>query len=130
MVVGCIGSVPFYVSSNTVKTFQALQYSGAARYATHQLAGGATLLEFTGTDPAKLQLDILLSAYLGVSPASELATLERYEYAGTVLPVVLGDWFIGRGGWVIASHSLKMQHTDKYGTITSAQVSLSLQEYQ
>lgn len=71
MVIGCIGAVPFYVSSEAVKTFETFQMSSSARYATHQLAYGNTLLEFTGTDPSQVQIEILLSAYLGVSPAAE-----------------------------------------------------------
>ena len=99
MVIGCIGAVPFYVSSEAVKTFETFQLSSSARYATHQLAYGNTLLEFTGTDPSQVQIEILLSAYLGVSPATEYRQLETYELNGIAVPVVMGDYAYGRWRW-------------------------------
>ena len=129
MVIGCIGAVPFYVSSEAVKTFETFQMSSSARYATHQLAYGNTLLEFTGTDPSQVQIEILLSAYLGVSPAAEYRQLEAYELNGIPVPVVMGDCAYGRWRWVITGLTYRPEYYDKYGNVASAKVSVTLKEY-
>ena len=109
-----------------LRDFSTVQFG---KYSTHQLAYGNTLLEFTGTDPSQVQIEILLSAYLGVSPATEYQQLEAYELNGIAVPVVMGDCAYGRWRWVITGLTYKPDHSDKYGNVTSAKVSVTLKEY-
>ena len=129
MVVGALGDIVFSVSSRTVKTIKNMNWSGSARYATHQRHAGNALTEFTGLDPDKITLDIELSVYLGVDPMTEITRIWRYERNAVTLPLVLGNHGYGRYRWTITSHKTKAKTYDGHGNITSATVSLSLQEY-
>lgn len=129
MVVGALGDIVFSVSSRTVKTIKNMNWSGSARYATHQRHAGNALTEFTGLDPDKITFDIFLSSYLGVDPMTEITRIWRYERNAIVLPLVLGNHGYGRYRWTITSHKIKPETYDGHGNITSATVTLTLQEY-
>lgn len=128
-VIGCLGDIAFEVSSNVVKTFNNFKWSGAARYSTHQRHGGNALTEFVALDPDKISFDITLSAYLGVNPMSEINKIWDYERKGTTLPLVIGSKSYGKYRWTISSHEVKAKYYDKSGNVTSATVSVNLQEY-
>lgn len=126
--IGCIGDVVLTVSSNTVKTIDNMQISGTARYATHRLVGRKAITEFTGVDPDKYTLDIVLSAYLGVSPMTEYDKLRKYMDTGASVPFVLGNRCFGYL-WNVLSLRAKPSVYDKLGNILSITVSVTLQEY-
>ena len=128
-VVGCLGDVIFRVSDQTVETINNMQWSGSARYSTHQRHNNHALTEFTGLDPDKITFDIYLSAYLGVSPMQEMVKLWDYERNGTYVPLTLGNHGYGKYRWNVVSHKTKMQTYDGDGNVTSATVSVTLQEY-
>ena len=86
--VGCLGDIVFTVSDRTIKTIDNVTWSGSARYATHQRHGTHALTEFTGLDPDKMSFDIVLSAYLGVDPITEVVKLWNYERGGIAVPLV------------------------------------------
>lgn len=127
--IGCLGSIPFYVSSNSVKTISNVQRAGAARYGEHKRHLSTTLTEFTGVDAGSVSFDMVLSAYLGVDPGSEINQIVNYMNRGKTLPLVIGDEIIGKYRWTIKSYSVKMQTFGKGGSLTSATVSISLLEY-
>lgn len=129
MIVGCLGDVVFQVSENTIKTINNMQWSGSARYATHHRHNGNSLTEFTGLDPDKITFDIYLSAYLGISPMAETNKLWSYIRSGAAVPLVLGNHGYGRYRWTIVSQKIKMQTYDGHGNVTTATVSVTLQEY-
>ncbi len=128
MIVGSLGSIVFQVSSNTIETINSFQWSGAARYATHQRHGVSDLIEFTGIDAEKITFDIELSAYLGVSPQTELDKLKRLMKSGTAVPLVFGSRVFGQFRWCLSGMKVK-SHFDREGAIERATVSITLQEY-
>ena len=92
--IGCLGDVAFTVSDSVIRTLSNFQWSGSARYATHQRHLGRGLLEFTGTDPDKISFDITLSAQLGVTPAKEIARIAKYVSSGKKLPLTIGNLYV------------------------------------
>lgn len=129
MVVGCLGDIVFRVSASTVETVSNMTWSGSARYSTHQRHADHALTEFTGLDPDKVTFDIVLSAYLGVNPMTEMSKLWAYERDGRTLALTLGNHGYGNYRWTLLSHTIKMQTFDGRGNVTSATVSITLQEY-
>ena len=127
--VGCLGDIPFMVSSNTVQTITNAKWSGSAKYATHQRHAGDPLTEFVGSNPDKFQFDMVLSAFLGVNPLRLVDKIVAYMREGRTLPLVIGDKSFGRYRWTITNHNVKIQNTDDSGNILSVTVSVSLQEY-
>ncbi len=129
MQVGCLGNIVFEVSSDTVETVNNMTWSGSVRYGTHQRHLTDALTEFTGIDPDKITFDIYLSAYLGVNPMEEVIKIWNYERDGTPVTFVLGTKIYGKYRWTITDHKMKAQTFDGDGDVTTATVSVSLQEY-
>lgn len=127
--VGCLGDIIFEVSSKTVETLDNVVWSGSAQYSTHQRHLHNALTEFVGLDPDKMTFDIILLAYLGVNPITEVVKLWNYERTGKAVPLVIGNKGYGKYRWSVVSHTMKMQTFDPDGDVASATVSVSLQEY-
>lgn len=127
--IGCLGDIVFQVSSDVVRTFSNMQWSGSARYSEHKRHMTDALTELTGIDPDKISFEIVLSAYLGVNPTNELAKIWTYERAGKAVPLVIGEKGYGKYKWVIRSHKIKLQTFDGSGNLTSATVTIELLEY-
>lgn len=128
-IIGCLGDVVFTVSASVVRTLDNFQWSGSARYATHQRHLGRGLLEFTGVDPEKISFDMTLSSQLGVVPTNEIQKIAKYAGKGRTLPLTIGKKVYGEYRWVILSHKVKGETFDKYGNLYVAVLSISLQEY-
>lgn len=129
MKVGCLGEIVFSVSDNLVQTLNNAQWSGSARYATHQRHLKDALTEFCGLEPDTFSFDMVLSAFLGVNPQTEINKIWQYERSGEALSLVIGNKAYGKYRWNIVSHKAKMQHYDKEGNLLHATVSINLQEY-
>ena len=129
MVVGCLGEIIFSVSDSQVQTLNNAQWSGSARYATHQRHMQDALTEFCGLEPDKFSFEIVFSAFLGVNPQAAINKIWQYERSGAAVSLVLGDKAYGKYRWNILSHKIRMQHYDKAGNLLQAMVSVSLQEY-
>ena len=129
MQIGTLGEVVFSVSDQAVETIQNFVWSGSARYSTHQRHLSDALTEFTGLDPDSITFDIYLSAYLGVNPMSEVIKIWSYERSGAAVPLTIGTHAYGKYRWSILSHKVKAQDVDTAGDMTSATLSLTLQEY-
>lgn len=129
MIVGCLGDIIFEVSSETVETIDNAVWSGSARYSEHKRHGTDALTEFTGRDSDKFSFDITLSAYLGINPMVEIVKIWEYERNGKAVPLVIGNKGYGKYRWNIVSHKTKLQLYDNEGDVTSAVVTVSLQEY-
>ncbi len=129
MQIGCLGELIFSVSDSLVRTLNNMQWSGSARYATHQRHLKDALTEFCGLEPDKISFDLVLSAFLGVEPQAELNKIWQYERSGEAVSLVIGDKAYGKYRWNVVSHKIKMQHFDQRGNLLQATVSVSLQEY-
>lgn len=101
MQVGYLGEIIFMVSDDTVETINNFMWSGSARYSTHQRHLTNALTEFVGLDPDKITFDILVSAYLGVNPMTEVNMIWKYERAGTAVPLTIGTKAYGKHKWSI-----------------------------
>ncbi len=129
MQVGCLGDVLFSVSDDTVETINNFVWSGSARYSTHQRHLTHALTEFTGLNPDAVTFDIIVSAYLGADPMAEVVKIWKYERDGTAVPLTIGTHAYGKYRWSITNHKMKMQTYDGVGDVTSATISVTLQEY-
>lgn len=129
MIVGALGNIVFSTSSRYVKTISNLSWSGSVRYATHDLHAGNSISEYTGTDLAKITLEIQLLASLGVDPMSEIWHLMDLERSGVTLALVIGNHAYGRYRWTILNHKVKAEQFDGHGNLISATLNVTLQEY-
>ena len=133
-VIGYLGKsaddgIVFEVSADTVRTLNNFQWSGAAKYSTHQRHNTHALTEFVGLDPDKITFDMILSRQLGADPMGETVKIWRFEREGAALTLVLGDKCYGKYRWNIVSHRINTTYHDGNGAPYSVTVSVSLQEY-
>lgn len=129
MIAGCLGEIPFEVSDRVLRTIRDASWSGSVNIATHKRLGGDALTEPVGVNPDQLEFSMQLSAYLGVDVMAELRRLWKYEREFTPLALVLGDHAYGKYRWLIQSHSIKMEHYDARGSLSSCTVGVKLIEY-
>lgn len=129
MQVGVLGDIVFQVSSDMVKTFEKMQWSGSARYSQHNRHLTNALTEFTGIDPDTMSFDMELSEYLGVDVMPELVKIWVAERNGKPLSLVIGERPYGKYKWTIKSHKIKLKTYDRRGNMTGASVSVDLLEY-
>lgn len=129
MQIGMLGDILFQVSDTVVETIKDAQWSGSARYAIHQRHMTNAKTEYTGIDPDQMSFDIVLSAYLGVNPLTDLVKIFNYERNGTPVPLVIGRKIYGKYRWTITQHSAKFDYYDNEGDVSQCTVSISLQEY-
>lgn len=127
--IGCLGEIPFFVSSRAVQTVQDATWSGSARYSVHDRHLTNALTEFTGIDPDAFSFNIRLSAFLGVDPTAAINLLWQYERNGKAVSLVLGEKAYGKYRWNVVSHKITMEQFDGRGNLLSALVSVKLQEY-
>lgn len=128
-ILGALGDIVFEVSAETVRTLDDMTWSGKARYVAHQRHGGNALTEFTGLDPDEISFTMVLSAFHGVNPMTELVKLWTYERNGKPVPLVIGDKAYGKFKWSITDHSAKHKVFTPSGTLAVAEVSVNLLEY-
>lgn len=129
MIVGYMGTIPFLTSKNIVRTIDGFSRSGEGRWAKHDIIGQKPVLEFIGPDAEEISFKILLRSDLGVSPLSEIKTLNEMRDSGAAFALVLGNKTVGDNLWVLKSVSYDVTYWNRYGTPLSAEVSVSLQEY-
>lgn len=128
-VVGALGSVPFYVSSNAAQTIQNFQWDESFNYAQHNRIGQMALVEATSINPGTVSFDILLHADLGINPMDTIGTILNLARTQTVLPLTIGEHAYGRYRWVIASTKIAAKIFDYNGNLYAAVVSVKLLEY-
>lgn len=133
-VIGYLGrdaehGIPFTMSREVFRTPSNMNWSGSARYSTHERHATHALTEFTGLDPDSFSLDLMLTAELGVDPMEELVKLWTYERDGEAMGLVIGAHAYGKYRWSIQKHEVKVQYTDGNGDLYCVEVAVSLKEY-
>ena len=127
--IGCLGDIVFSVSSELIETFNNMQWSGSARWSTHDRHLSNALTEFTGIEPDKVSFDMRVSVDLGIEPMTEIAKIWTHERKGTPLSLIIGEKYYGKHKWAIESHSVKLETFDENGNLSGAAISLKLLEY-
>lgn len=129
MRIGCLGDIPFVVSSDAVLTPTNFTESASATYATHQRHLDNAITEFIGNNPDTITFDMEISAWLGVDPQGEINKLWDYIRNAKPISLVVGNIVYGKYRWVVKSFKTKTKHTSKDGTWMAVTVSVSLLEY-
>ncbi len=119
----------FIVSREVFRTPKNMEWSGSARYATHERHNTHALTEFTGLDPDRFSFDILLAAELGVDPLEEVVKIWDFERDAEAVGLVIGGKGYGKYRWNIKDHKTKMEYTDAAGDLYAVEVSVDLVEY-
>ena len=85
-------------------------------------------MEFTGIEPDEIELEMEISAFLGVRPLKMIKSLASIADKHQAVPLVLGTDVIGTK-WVITNID---PATDKFymdGTLVSTKIKVKIKEY-
>ncbi len=127
MIIGSYGSIVFQASSNAIETFQSLKWTSAAFYQQHKVHGKKVVPEFTGFDNDKITLDIMLSAFLGINPQTEMDKLQAILTSKKAHVLVLGTTVYG-SKWLLSNISRNVEKIYRDGTLLSVKVQITLME--
>ncbi|MDR1978309.1 MAG: phage tail protein [Synergistaceae bacterium] len=128
--IGSFGDIVFEVSSESVKTFQDLQFQYKANYAQHDVHGSVGLLEYTGRTPTTCSLKMRFDSALNVEPMDEIVALYVMMRDGVAAYLILdGDIQGDYGLWVIESFTEEWKVTNNTGKMIVAESSIQLKEY-
>lgn len=123
-------TVTFEASADKVRTWQDAQFSGAARWATHDVFAGKPVKEFIGPGLAQLHLSVRLDINRGVIPRDELRKLRRLRDTGAVLQFTIGSGDMSLvGEFTISDLNETWKNVDRAGVLTTAIVAISMEEY-
>ena len=101
----------------------------SARWAEYPLIKEKPLLEFQGTGLDEFNMEIILSADYGVSPAAMIDTIRSHIQQGIAEPLVIGGRQIGDNPYVIEEMSESWDEIWNEGQLFKATVSLRFKEY-
>ena len=127
--IGTLGNITFSASSRQINTFDNMNWSNSARYASHDRHLRPTLLEFLGTNAGDITFDMYFSAYLGINPNTEITKLLNAQRSGIAMRLVIGNRARGRHKWVITDVSMGLERHDGRGNLLVASASVTLREY-
>lgn len=119
----------FEVSDKKVITPGGITRSTGSNWTTHQLIGGLSKTEYSGAKLQSLSLTIQLSSRLGVRPRKMLDKLAQMAEGRKVYPLIIGGKPVGKHSWRLTSVSETWGNIYGNGTLASASVQLTLEEY-
>ena len=127
-IVGAFGGVVFEVSSMKVKTLRDVKRQSRGRYATHDIVGQKSVIEFLGTEPDEITFALQLNADLGVSVEGELNTLLELLRHGEPQYFILGGHPYGEYRWCLTNLSYTIDYADHTGAPIFATADVTLRE--
>lgn len=127
--IGSLGEIVFEVSDKKVITPGGITRSNGSNWTTHQLIGGLSKTEYSGAKLQSLSLTIQLSSRLGVRPRKMLDKLAQMAEGRKVYPLIIGGKPVGKHSWRLTSVSETWGNIYGNGTLASASVQLTLEEY-
>lgn len=128
MKTGSFAGISFTVSDSVVKTLNSFSWSTSAKWSTHQRHGLKDLPELTGKNLDKVSFGMTLSGFLGVDPMAQFKKLKKVVENGQPSVLVVGRTKVGTK-WVATDASITATYYDCEGSVASADVKVTLQEY-
>ena len=128
MITGTLGKVVFSINRKKVKTIKSLVWKKAYNYSEHKQYGKKSLLEFTGIPPDEIELEMQITAFLGVRPLKMINELAKIGDQHQAVPLVLGTDVIGKK-WVITNIEDATDCFFMDGTLVSAKIKVKIKEY-
>lgn len=127
--IGSFGDMVFIATHETVRTFDEFIRRNAGRWAKHEVLNKKPLSQYLGPGLDTISFTMLFDIRFGLNPREELDRLVVMEREGTAAPLTIGGKGVGMGLFVITTLEQQWNQVDRDGTILSATVNISLEEY-
>ena len=110
---GLFGALPFTVSDGLVMTFSGFSRSLGQRFEQHKAIGCRPVLEWTGSEAAKISFSMRFDSSLGVPPQTGMRILSEMLDSHESWPLVIGTEYYGR--FALESVEEERSHFDGFG---------------
>ncbi len=127
--IGSFGDIIFEVSDSKVQTFSNFSRSVGANYSSHQLINGKARSEFTSPKLQTVSFNMQFNSQFGTKPRNMLDKLAEMAEKGQVFFLIIGGKPIGKNRWKITSLSESWDKIYTRGELSSATVSVQMEEY-
>ena len=117
--------IKFSVNSDKVLSFKDFKRTVSGRWAEHPIINEKPKKEFQGPGSSSVTLEVVLSAYLGVSPKDTLAALEK----GKIDYLYVGGKKVGSNKMYLESINETWDEIWNKGELVRATLSLTFSEY-
>ena len=121
--------IKFSVNSEKVLSFKDFKHTVSGRWAEHPIIGEKPKKEFQGPGASSVTLEVVLSAYLGVSPKDTIKDLEEACEKGKIEYLYIGGKKVGKGKMYLESVSETWDEIWNKGELARATLSLTFTEY-
>lgn len=126
--VGAFGTLVFEVSTLKVETLRNVKRQSKARYATHEIVGRKSVLEYVGLEPDEITFEMQLNEGLGVNVQSEIGKLLEMLRSGESNYLILGTHAYGEYKWVLETVTINEEYADERGNVEMATANVTLKE--
>ena len=127
-VLGGYGDVIFEVSSLKVETLMELKRKMKGRYATHEVVGQKSRLEYVGMEPDEITFKMQLHAGLGVNVEAEMEKMMKKLRSGESNYLIFGQHAYGQYKWVLTDLNIDYEYEDRNGAPYYVTMELTLRE--
>lgn len=127
--IGYFGNIIFETSDQKILNFSDLTHDVSANYGYHEIIGGKPKSEFQNPSLETLSFTINLNGNYGVNPQDEIDLWNSMVRSGKAYTLVLGGKVLGTDLWVCKTVSSTWGVIYQDGTLYSAEMSVSLEEY-
>lgn len=121
--------IKFTVNSEKVLSFKGFKRTVKGRWADHPIINEKPKKEFQGPDASSVTLEVVLSAYLGVSPKDIIKDLEEACEKGKIEYLYIGGKKVGKCKMYLESVSETWDEIWNKGELARATLSLTFTEY-
>lgn len=130
MAIGNWGTAIFFsVSERKVLTFQNMNRTVGASWATHSRIGKKDQVEYLRPNLQKLTFDVTLDYGYGVNPRTMIERMERAAELGEIHPFIVGGKPVGRLKWRLTNVGEAWETIYNNGALTKAKLSITMEEY-
>jgi phage protein U len=112
-----------------VMTFNDFKRSSGGKWATHEVIGKKSKLEFISPGLEEISFSITLNVSLGVAPEAELVKLRQMRDEGTACVLIVGDKPVTDNLVVVQKVEEEHRYFDNKGNLLAAYINISLMEY-
>lgn len=122
-------AIIFTVSDEKVLTYNNMNRTVGASWATHSRIGKKDQVEYLRPNLQKMTFDISVDYNYGVDPRAMIEQMEKAAEGGELHRFIVGGKPVGRLNWRITSVGEVWEKIYNNGALTNAKLSITMEEY-
>ena len=129
MEIGSWGDIVFEVSSEAVRTFDALKQKSSGRWSVHEPISSNPKPEYLGAGQGRIEFTMHLAASLGINVREEKERIEQFVREGRNAPLMIALQPVTMGDWYAESAETTLQWVGNNGDLELINILIVMREY-